>query len=42
MLRDHGLTIVSSCRGGFFPNRDARKRRAAIDDNRRAIEEAAE
>jgi sugar phosphate isomerase/epimerase len=42
MLREHGLTIVSSCRGGFFPNRDAGKRQAAIDDNRRAIEEAAE
>jgi sugar phosphate isomerase/epimerase len=42
MLREHGLTIVSSCRGGFFPNKDARKRQAAIDDNRRAIEEAAE
>jgi sugar phosphate isomerase/epimerase len=42
MLRDYGLTIVSSCRGGFFPNKDAGKRQAAIDDNRRAIEEAAE
>jgi len=42
MLREHGLTIVSSCRGGFFPNKDAGKRQLAIDDNRRAIEEAAE
>jgi len=42
MLREHGLTIVSSCRGGFFPNKDAGKRQAAIDDNRRAIDEAAE
>jgi sugar phosphate isomerase/epimerase len=42
MLREHGLTIVSSCRGGFFPNKDADKRQAAIDDNRRAIDEAAE
>ena len=42
MLREYGLTIVSSCRGGFFPNKDAGKRQAAIDDNRRAIEEAAE
>lgn len=40
MLRDHGLSIVSLCRGGFFPNRDATKREAALDDNRRAIEEA--
>ena len=42
MLREHGLTIVSLCRGGFFPNKDAGKRQVAIDDNRRAIEEAAE
>ena len=42
MLREHGLTIVSSCRGGFFPHKDAGKRRAAIDDNREAIDEAAE
>jgi len=42
MLREYGLTIVSCCRGGFFANKDARKRQAAIDDNRKAIEEAAE
>ena len=42
MLQEHGLTIVSLCRGGFFPNKDAGKRQNAIDDNRRAIEEAAE
>jgi len=42
MLREQGLTIVSSCRGGFFPDKDERKRKAAIDDNRRAIDEAAE
>ncbi|GAA4405034.1 sugar phosphate isomerase/epimerase [Nibrella viscosa] len=42
MLRDAGLTIVSLCRGGFFPNADATGRQEAIDDNRRAIEEAAE
>ncbi|GAA4466348.1 sugar phosphate isomerase/epimerase [Nibrella saemangeumensis] len=42
MLRDHGLTVVSLCRGGFFPNADAAGRQEAIDDNRRAIEEAAE
>jgi len=42
MLREHGLTIVSCCRGGFFANKDARKRQTAIDDNRKAIEEAAE
>jgi sugar phosphate isomerase/epimerase len=40
MLREQGLDIVSLCRGGFFPSVDAGKRQAAIDDNRRAIEEA--
>jgi sugar phosphate isomerase/epimerase len=40
LLRDHDLTIVSLCRGGFFPSGDASKRKRAIDDNRRAIEEA--
>lgn len=42
LLRDHGLHIVSLCRGGFFPNKDKSKRMAALDDNRKAIEEAAE
>jgi len=42
MLRDSGLEIVSLCRGGFFPSTDAAKRKAALDDNRKAIEEAAE
>ncbi|WKN45124.1 sugar phosphate isomerase/epimerase family protein [Tunicatimonas pelagia] len=41
-LRNHGLNIVSLCRGGFFPAASAEKRQAAIDDNRRAIDEAAE
>ena len=41
-LRENDLTIVSLCRGGFFPAKDANKRKAAIDDNRKAIEEAAE
>jgi sugar phosphate isomerase/epimerase len=41
MLRDQGLSIVSLCRGGFFPGIDKAKRKRAIDDNRRAIEEAA-
>jgi sugar phosphate isomerase/epimerase len=42
LLRDHGLTIVSLCRGGFFPNKEKEKRKVAITDNFRAIEEAAE
>ncbi len=42
LLRDHGLSIVSLCRGGFFPNKDNAKRKAAIDENKKAIGEAAE
>jgi sugar phosphate isomerase/epimerase len=42
MLRDHDLTIVSLCRGGFFPAKDLSKRKLAIDDNRKAIDEAVE
>jgi len=41
LLREHDLTIVSLCRGGFFSSKDASKRRTAIDDNKRAIAEAA-
>jgi sugar phosphate isomerase/epimerase len=40
MLRSQGLEIVSLCRGGFFPSIDNNKRKLAIDDNKRAIEEA--
>ena len=42
MLLDHDLTIVSLCRGGFFPGKDLNKRKSPIDDNRRAIDEAAQ
>jgi sugar phosphate isomerase/epimerase len=42
LIRDNGLSIVSLCRGGFFPSTDSGKRKVSIDDNRRAIEEAAE
>ena len=41
MLRSHGLSVVSLCRGGFFPSTSATKRQAAIDDNKAAIDEAA-
>ena len=40
LLRDHGLDIVSLCRGGFFPAQTAAGRVKALDDNRRAIAEA--
>jgi len=42
MLQKHDLTIVSLCRGGFFAHKELSKRKAAIDDNRRAINEAVE
>lgn len=41
MLDDHGMTVVSLARGGFFPSVDASKRQVAIDDNLWAIEQAA-
>lgn len=40
LLRDHGLSLVSLCRGGFFPALTAADRAKALDDNRRAIAEA--
>ena len=42
LLKDHGLNIVSLCRGGFFPNKEKEKRKLAIEDNLKAIEEASE
>lgn len=41
MLRDHGFEVISLCRGGFFPHLDQARRNASIDDNKRAIDEAA-
>ncbi len=41
MLRASGLKIVSYCRGGFFPNAEASGRKKAIEDNKKAIDEAA-
>jgi sugar phosphate isomerase/epimerase len=40
LLREHGLSVVSLCRGGFFPGRTAADRTKALDDNRLAIAEA--
>lgn len=42
LLADNGLAVVSLCRGGFFPSVDASARQQAIDDNLRAIDDAAE
>jgi len=41
LIRDHGLSVVSLCRGGFFPAGTAGLRGKAIDENRRCIDEAA-
>ena len=42
IVRDAGLAVSSLCRGGFFPAATATERAERIDDNRRAIDEAAE
>jgi len=39
-IRAHDLTVTGLCRGGMFPARDAKTRKANIADNLRAIEEA--
>lgn len=39
-IREHGLVVTGYCRGGMFPALDAAGRRAARDDNRRAVDEA--
>jgi sugar phosphate isomerase/epimerase len=39
-IRDAGLGVSGLCRGGMFPAADEAGRRAAIEDNRRAIAEA--
>ncbi len=41
MIRDHGLLVTGLCGGGMFPAADRNGRRTAIDDNLRAIDEAA-
>jgi sugar phosphate isomerase/epimerase len=41
LIRAHGMTVTGLCRGGRFPAADAAGRRAALDDNRRAVDEAA-
>jgi len=41
LIRNAGLRVPALCRGGFFPATDAAGRQAAIDDNRRCIDDAA-
>jgi sugar phosphate isomerase/epimerase len=41
MIRREGLRVSSLCRGGWFSAPTAKERRERVEDNRRAIEEAA-
>ncbi|MFS0730019.1 sugar phosphate isomerase/epimerase family protein [Curtobacterium sp. 1P10AnD] len=41
VVADSGLRVSSHCRGGFFTLPDGPARTAALDDNRRAIDETA-
>ena len=41
-IRDSGLKVNSLCQGGMFPAPDRAGRLAAIEDNRRAVDEAIE
>ena len=40
LVRAHGLALSGYCRGGMFPAMGAAGRRLALDDNRRAVDEA--
>jgi sugar phosphate isomerase/epimerase len=42
LVRTHGLALSGYCRGGMFPAADAAGLQATRDDNRRAVDEAAE
>ncbi|PWA11841.1 xylose isomerase [Pueribacillus theae] len=42
IVRDAGLKVSSICRGGMFPAATKEERQKRIDENKRAVEEAAE
>src|SRR6516165_4658137 len=42
MIRDSDLSVSSLCRGGMFAADTNRKAQESLDDNRRAVDEAAE
>ncbi|WP_186579643.1 sugar phosphate isomerase/epimerase family protein [Aquibacillus kalidii] len=42
IVQDSGLKVSSICRGGMFPAATASEREKRLDDNKRAVEEAAE
>ncbi|MET8470629.1 sugar phosphate isomerase/epimerase family protein [Streptomyces sp. NPDC006422] len=39
LLRDNGLNVTTHCRGGFLTAIDEAERKAAIEDNKRAVDE---
>jgi sugar phosphate isomerase/epimerase len=41
LIRGAGMTVSCYCRAGLFPAADEAGRRAVLDDNRRAVDEAA-
>lgn len=41
VIRGNNVRVTGVCRGGMFPAADAAGRAAALDDNRRAVDEAA-
>lgn len=41
LVRDAGLAVTTLCRGGFLTATDPAERARALDDNRRAVDEAA-
>ncbi|MDR6289143.1 sugar phosphate isomerase/epimerase [Inquilinus ginsengisoli] len=41
IVRDNAFQVTGLCRGGMFPAGDPEARKAAIDDNLRAVDEAA-
>ena len=41
LLREAGMQVVSLVRGGFFPGWTSEERQKAIDDNKKALDEAA-
>jgi sugar phosphate isomerase/epimerase len=41
LVRDAGLRVTTLCRGGFFTAAEPGERAARLDDNRRALDEAA-
>lgn len=40
VIKDNGMQVTGYCRGGMFTASDAKGRAAAIDENKRAIDEA--